>query len=663
MQYNSVSPDFRHKTKNQCLWIDDGHNNPSWIHEKRAFLLSLQEENQVRNKNCKKEFDLVALLKDCTKKKDLYGGIKIYTYTHEIVLLRKSPHIASCLIHMFTKCGDFVMAKEVLANFSFSNVVPWNTLISGYVHNGQAQEALECYERMQNKGVSSNAVTFTCILKACASANATKEGQEIHVEIEKKGLLETNPSLGNTLVCMYADCGLLIEAQEIFNHLPIVDAVSWTALMGGYTRCGYGEKALNCFNQIQNEGLFLDAIAYVCCLNACAILEALDRGREIHAKISCNGFIITHLEVGNTLIGMYAKCGMLTEAQKVFNDLPVQDTISWNAMIAGYAKHERGEEAFNLFEQMQQKGIPFDVVTLVCGVKTCGRLGASQKGEKLHDEISRRGLLEKDLLVGNALIEMYAECGLLPKAHQVFEEIPLRDVVSWTLLITGYAQQGQGEEALNCYDKMQKEGFSPDPITFSCILKACAGIGDIEKGKEIHDEIMKHNLLEKNVVIATALVDMYAKCGMLGKAQQVFDKLQVRDVVSWTTLMAGYVEVGKSENVFHAFEQMLGEGVKPNLITFVVVLNACSRQGLLNKSETYFQSMTKDYGITPTIEHHSCIVDLLSRVGELEEAEAMIKKMPIIPNFIIWHTLLGASKHWGTLDFGKQAFQNARVFA
>ena len=222
MQYNSVSPDFRHKTKNHCLWIDDGRHNPSWIHEKRAFLLSLQEENQVRNKNRKTEFDFVALLKDCTKKKDLYRGIKIYMYTHEITLLGKSPHITSCLIHMFTKCGDFVMAKEVLANFSFSNVVPWNTLISGYVHNGQAQEALECYERMQSKGISSNAITFTCILKACGGIGAINKGKQIHYRVLSERLLEKDVVVGSALVDMYVKCGVLGEAREILEELPSI---------------------------------------------------------------------------------------------------------------------------------------------------------------------------------------------------------------------------------------------------------------------------------------------------------------------------------------------------------------------------------------------------------------------------------------------------------
>ena len=474
---------------------------------------------------------LICCLKACSNIGDVERGREMHLETSKMgLLVQRDASLGNALLDLYANCGRLLEARDVLDKLRCRDVVSWTALISGYTKYGHCKEALESFRKMNSEGISANAVSFLCILKACASANATREGQEIHAEIEKKGLLERNTSLGNTLVRMYADCGLLIEAQEIFNHLPIVDAVSWTALMGGYTRYGYGEKALNCFNQMQNEGLFLDAIAYVCCLSACASLEALDQGRKIHAKISCNGFMITHLETGNTLIGMYAKCGMLTEAQKVFNDLPVQDTISWNAMIAGYAKHERGEEAFYLLEQMQQKGIPFDVVTLVCGVKTCGRLGASQKGEKLHDEISRRGLLEKDSLVGNALIEMYAECGLLPKAHQVFEEIPLRDIVSWTLLITGYAQLGETNQVFFLFDRM-REDITQDPnlITFVGVLTACSHGGLLKEGEKLFDDMCFVYYLSPTVEHYACMIDLFGRAGYLDKAQILFNKVSYSD--------------------------------------------------------------------------------------------------------------------------------------
>jgi pentatricopeptide repeat protein len=307
---------------------------------------------------------------------------------------------------------------------------------------------------------------------------------------------------------------------------------------------------------------------------------------------------------------------------------------------------------------MKVQGFPPNEVSFVCALKACCGLKAVERGREVHGEIVKNGLLEKNPFLGSVTVDMYAKSGLLVDAQKVFDKLKVRNEISWTALILGYAEGGHCEEALKCLAEMQYEGISPDATTFVCILKACGSIGACHQGGLLlHAEIERRGFFNEESV-GNALLNMYLKCGSLIKAQQVFDKLGVRDVVSWTTLMAGYVEVGKSENAFLAFDQMVGEGVEPNLITFVVLLNACSRRGLLRKGETYFESMSKDYGIVPTVEHHACIIDLLCRAGELEDAEAMIKKMPLAPNAIVWHALLGASKHWGSLDSGEQAFKN-----
>lgn len=212
---------------------------------------------------------------------------------------------------------------------------------------------------------------------------------------------------------------------------------------------------------------------------------------------------------------------------------------------------------------------------------------------------------------------------------------------------------------MRCYEQMQLQGFSPDAITLVCSLKACGSIGAKRKGWEIQAEIERRGLIERDLFVGSTLVDIYAKWGLLEKAQQMFDILPFRDVVSWNALMTGYAQFGRSENVFWFFDRMVGDGIKPDAVTFVVILSACRRTGLLSKSQTYFEAMSKDYGIAPTSEHHNCMVNVLSHAGHLDKAVSVIKKLPACPNLEVWHTFLSACRDWGSVEFGKQAFEDA----
>ena len=224
---------------------------------------------------------------------------------------------------------------------------------------------------------------------------------------------------------------------------------------------------------------------------------------------------------------------------------------------------------------------------LVGVLKTCAKLKDIHKGIKLHDDIRNRELLHKSsLYLSNTLIDMYVKCGMPSKAQQVHEELRVRNIVTWNVLITGYAQQSQGREALTCFEQMKREGLFPNEITFLSTLKACGNAGAIGKGKQIHDQVMHRDMLDKNVALGNALVDMYAKCGILLKAQQVLEELPVRDVVSWSSLIAGYAKHGQCHEALNCFEQMQNEGLSPDEIAFLSVLNACTHSGKMNEAQT-----------------------------------------------------------------------------
>ena len=389
----------------------------------------------------------IALLKACVKEKDLHQASIIHANIVKKGLLEKDRYLGNTLVSLYAKCGALSRAQQVFERLPVRNVVSWNALIAGYAqHEHSCKQALTCFQRMQHHGVSPNAVTYVCILKACGSIGRATMGKEIHNTIVQKGLLETNILVGNTLVDMYAKCSAVAKARQVFEQLPCRTVVSWNALISGYTQCGNGEEALHCFEQMQQKGLSPDALTYVCILKACS--SNIQQGRQIHEQVIRCGFH-TDKTVCNALIDMYVKCGLILEAQDVFDKLPVRDVVTWNAIISGYVQQGRGEEALICFTCMQEEGFSPDVITLTCIVKACGSTGAIEKGKQIHDDIISKGLLGKHIVLGNALVDMYANNGALSEAKMVFNRIQGKDVVSWNTLITGYVENGFCEEALN----------------------------------------------------------------------------------------------------------------------------------------------------------------------------------------------------------------------
>ena len=249
---------------------------------------------------------------------------------------------------------------------------------------------------------------------------------------------------------------------------------------------------------------------------------------------------------------------------------------------------------------------------------------------------------------------MYAEYGCLPEAHEAFDKLPVQNVVSWTSLIGGYAKHDQCKEALHYFERMQLEGYSPDSAMVLCLLKVCGNFGAIEKGVEIHALIDRQGLLQNELEVGNALINMYAKCGMIVKAQEVFDRLPVHDVISWTTLIAGYAELEKSDYAFHVFNRMREEGEKPDDITFLSVMTVCSHLGLVSKGEKYYEEMRKEYAIIPTSEHLSCLINLFSRAGDLSRVISLMKEIP--DSRAVCHIVLDGSLRWGNIELGKQVF-------
>jgi pentatricopeptide repeat protein len=415
------------------------------------------------------------------------------------------------------------------------------------------------------------------------------------------------------------------------------------------TSCGTG-----CYNASRRFGEEENS-TYALVLQRCMDSKGVSETKAVQAHMIKAGFYPNVYLQTNLLIA-YARWNCVEYARQVFDEMPQRDLVSWNAMLTGYARHGNGERALTVFYEMHQTCIRMDHFTFGSVFRACASLVAIDQGKQLQGFAIKLGL-ESDVFVGTALVDFYAKCETrMENARQVFDRMYHRNVVSWSAMIAGYVHHGCGGETLRLLHLMQLEGVKPNEITFTSVVNACANVAALEQGKQVHASIIGNGYVYYDK-LANALVDMYSKCGKLEYARQMFDKMPQRDVVSWTTIITAYGKQGHGKEVVKLFEQMQMAGIRPNHVTFLTVLSACSHAGLVKEGLHYFNSMSQDNNnsISPTAEHYACVVDLLGRAGCLVEAYDVISKIPFEPTADIWGSLLGASRIHGNIELGECA--------
>ncbi|KAJ7533917.1 hypothetical protein O6H91_13G071000 [Diphasiastrum complanatum] len=510
---------------------------------------------------------------------------------------------------------------------------------------GQLKKALEVLYQMDRRDSRAVSVAYVNLLRECGKMKCLEHGKQVHAQIMECGL-ESDIFVASTLVSIYGKCGSLSAARKVFEKMPERNSVSWNAMISGYARTGDGEEALRLCEEMKSTGLKPDRVTFICIINACASISALKQGLQVHAAVLEAGFELD-VVVATALVDMYSKCGSLLDARKVFDGMPDRNLISWNAMITGYAKHGKSKEALLLYHQMKAARFKPDGVTYVSILHACAGSLDLEKGKAVHADILEGGC-KLDVFVGNALIDMYAKCGYLVHARQVFEQMPYRDVITWTTLIGGYGKLGRSAEAIQLFKRMKQDVVQPNEVTFLCILDACASLAALEEGQRVHAEVIKSGF-ESDVVVGTALVDMYAKCGNLKSASEVFYRMPVRNVVSWNAMIAGSAKHGNADGVFKLFGEMLQENIVPNKTTFVSILSLCSHLGLLDRGRHFYEAMKHDYNLEPSFEHYGCMVDLYGRAGQLEEANILMKEMSKTPDISQLKALLSACRIYGNV--------------
>jgi pentatricopeptide repeat protein len=447
-------------------------------------------------------------------------------------------------------------------------------------------------------------------------------------------------------------------------------------MMKGYSRICCSESGVSLYKLMLVHDIMPDGFTFPFLLKGFTKDMALKYGKMLLNHAVKHGFLDSNLFVQKGFIHLFSLCGLVDSAHKIFNMGDGWEVVIWNVMLSGYNRVKRFEESKRLFIEMEKKCecVSPNSVTLILMLSACSKSKDLVGGKYIDNKYIKEGIVESNLKLENALIDMFASCGEMDAAQGVFDDMKTRDVISWTSIVTGFAntchidlarkyfdqmperdyvswtamidsylRMNHFKEVLKLFREMQMSNVKPDEFTMVSILTACAHLGALELGEWAKTYIDK-NKIKNDTFIGNALIDMYFKCGNVEKAMKIFNEMQKKDKFTWTAMIVGLANNGHGEEALTMFSNMLEASVTPDEITYIGVLCACTHVGMVTKGRNFFSNMTIQHGIKPNVTHYGCMVDLLGRAGQLKEALEVILNMPIKPNSIVWGSLLGACR-------------------
>ncbi|KAL6316951.1 hypothetical protein AAG906_024489 [Vitis piasezkii] len=490
-------------------------------------------------------------------------NIRELKQTHLQIFIHGLQHSDFMLPKLITVSSAFNLldyAVSIFQNFCNPNVIAYNTMIKCLI--GQThKEALRVYSRMKALMVEANSFTFTFLLKCFETSQALEDGRVIHGEILKLGF-GSSVFVQNSLLGFYANCSEnLGSAYRVFEEMPERDVISWNSMISAYMTRGEIQSAIGLLDKMPERN------------------------------------IVTW----NSVVCGLSKAGNMELAHSVFEQMPLRNEVSWNSMISGYVRIGDVKAAQSIFYQMP----------------------------------------EKTVVSWTAMISGYATNGDLKSAENIFNHMPVKNVVSWNAMISGYVHNHEFDQALCVFHHMLINGeCRPDQTTLISILSACAHLGSLEHGKWINSYIKK-NKLHLSIPLGNALIDMFAKCGDVENAKEVFHHMSKRCIITWTTMVSGLAVNGKCREAINLFDKMCLEGTKPDDVIFIAVLSACTHGGLVEEGKRVFDQMVQEFGIKPRIEHYGCMVDLLDLLKSV--TEKIMDQEPSNPSYLTLVSNLSAS--------------------
>ncbi|XP_055829316.1 pentatricopeptide repeat-containing protein At4g39952, mitochondrial [Solanum dulcamara] len=620
--------------------------------ESLEFYSSMRGFNALPN-----QFTIPMVVSACAELVLVEIGREIHGLVLKLNLFDNNCAAGASLVYMYSKCGVMEYASDVFDEIPVRDVVSWTAIIKGYVENGESSKGLEYFCLMCKNGegeVRPNFRTLEGGFQACGNLGALVEGKCFHGLAMKSGF-GCYQVVQSSVLSMYSKCGSVEETCRSFCEVDEKDLFSWTRIIAVYAKYECIGECVDMFLKMQASGISLDGMVISCVLSGLGNAMMISEAKTFHGFILRRNYNEDHM-VGNALLAMYCKLKLLSLAEKIFNGVNGQNTEAWNVMAIGYWKAGLEAKCINLFREMQYLGIEYDINSLISVISSCSWLEKFHLGKSLHCHIIKN-LMIGNVSVANSLIDMYGRSMNLTLSWRVFCMMTDKDVVTWNTMMTSYSSCGKIVEAFGLFDEMRAESYKPNIATLVILLSASSQVSSLEKGEKVHQYI-KEVGFGKNTLLDTALTDMYAKCGQLTKSREIFDSMEKKDIVSWNVLISGYAMYGEANYAIEMFKKMEQTEIKPNELTFLAVLSACTHAGLVEEGKFIFSRM-KDYSLMPTLKHYSCMVDLLGRSGNLDDAETLVLSMPIAPDAAIWGSLLSSCKLHSQVEKGIRIAKHA----
>lgn len=618
------------------------------------------------------------IFQECSKEKAREPGRQ--AHARMIVSgFKPTNFVSNCLLQMYIKCSrlecagkvfdkmperDLVSWNAMIFGYSVNrkmglaksffylmperDVISWNSLISGYLQNGNCLKSVEVFVMMgRDVAVAYDETTFAVVLKACAGLEDCVLGLQVHGVVVKVGF-ECDVVTGSAMLDMYAKCKMLDESLCFFDAMPVKNWVSWSAIIAGSVQNNELKGGLEQFKEMQREGVGVSQSVYASVFRSCAGLSDLKLGSQLHGHALKSDFGADTI-VGTAMLDMYAKCDNLLNARKVFNLLPNHNLQSYNALIVGYARGDRGFEGMQLFLLLLKSDLGFDEISLSAAFSACAISKGLLEGIQIHG-LAIKTPFHYSICVANAILDMYGKCGALPEACRMFDEMENRDAVSWNAVIAA-CEQNKNEETLSLFVGMLRSRLEPDEFTYGSVLKACAGGQALQYGREIHGRVIKCGM-GLDSFVSSVIVDMYCKCGVVEEAEKLHDRMEEQTVVSWNAIISGYSSTEQSEGAQKYFSRMLEMEIKPDNFTYATVLDTCSNVANVGLGKQIHAQVIKQE-LQSDVYIISTLVDMYSKCGNMQDSVLMFEKSSKRDS-VTWNAMVCAYAYHG---YGNEALQ------
>ncbi|XVF13774.1 hypothetical protein REPUB_Repub08aG0236400 [Reevesia pubescens] len=556
--------------------------------------------------------------------------------------------LCNALLDMYAKCGDLTSSESMFEWMECRDVVSWNSMLNGFLYNGDPGKSLCCFREMIYLGIIVDSVSLSCAIAASAALGELSSGQVIHAWGIKKGF-NSDISCSNSLISFYSQYGDTEASESVFKEMVYKDVISWNAMIGGFASNG---KILEMFDLLYKMQLAAcaqpDVATLVTLISLCAEWMLLREGRTIHAY-AIRKQMISDVWVINSLLDMYSKCNCVVKADFLFNTIPNRDLVSWNTMISGYSRNRHTKEAQSLFKKLIHQCSQLSLSTVLAVISSCISSNSLQFGKSIHCWQLKAGF-SSNILAVNSLMHMYIYCGDLSAAFMLLERISAEeDIACWNTIIVGCTKNCHFREALAIFNWMRKEtNVRYDSITLVNVISACGNLALIYEGKSLHGLAIK-TFVGSETRVQNALITMYGRCGHIKSARSVFDFCSSRNTCSWNCMISAFSQNKEGRRALELFHFLEFE---PEEITIVALLSACNQLGLLRQGKQIHGHVLRLRFFENSF-ISAALLDMYSNCGRLDVAYQIFTKSKE-KSIAGWNCMISA---YGNHGNGKQAVQ------